>query len=95
MQRVKDNSDYASDILQTCTDQPPNGLGIGDSIVLGTPETRALQEYTDYQISIANTTNWVLSLVAMIPCIQVCLLPFRVHGLLTRYPSPTTRLRWT
>lgn len=83
-ERIKKASGYADVILKTCTDQPTCGLGIERSTVEGAMESSALKSYTGFQISTAESTDWVLSLVAMIPCIQVCLQPFcHIHGLLT------------
>lgn len=39
--------------------------------VLQATPADVLDEYTDFQIQTAETHNWVMSLVAMIPCIQV------------------------
>ena len=84
MKRVQKNTDYANAILSTCTSQLPGGLGIESSTVLGACESDALKSYTDFQISTASSADWVVSMVAMIPCIQVCFPPFfRIHGSLT------------
>ncbi|KAF7794355.1 hypothetical protein EIP86_005489 [Pleurotus ostreatoroseus] len=68
--RVADNAGYAKGGLVTCTAAPPEGLGIKDVNVLTAPPTKALTSYTDFQIQTATDRNWVLSLVAMVPCIQ-------------------------
>ena len=70
-ERVASDASYAKDALATCTSAPPNGLSIKDSSALQARVTEALKTYTDFQISTASTTSWVLALVAMIPCIQV------------------------
>ena len=82
-ERVKGNADYSNDILKTCTASPPSGLGIPELTVLETRATLALSWYNQFQILVANNTNWVISLVAMIPCIQVCLLLSCARGFLT------------
>ena len=69
--RVADDASYAKGGLATCTITPPGGLGIKDVNVLTAPPTDALTSYTDFQIETAAEKNWVLSLVAMVPCIQV------------------------
>jgi len=69
-QRVKNNADYSNDILTTCTTAQPDGLGIAELTVLETRATLALLWYNQFQILVANETNWVVSLVAMVPCIQ-------------------------
>ncbi|KAF9785119.1 hypothetical protein BJ322DRAFT_1020710 [Thelephora terrestris] len=69
-QRVKDNADYSGEILKTCTDPPPTGLGIPELTVLQTRATLALLWYNQFQILCANTTNWAVSMAAMVPCIQ-------------------------
>ena len=72
--RVASGAGYAKEGLSTCTTAQPDGLGIQDYKVLTVPPTDALTSYTDFQIATAQQTSWVLALVAMIPCIQVCLL---------------------
>ena len=71
MGRVGRRAGYGKDLLKTCTTAPPDGLGIQDSVVLATPATDALERYIAFLIDAANSQNWVMSLVAMIPCIQV------------------------
>ena len=82
MGRVSRRTTYGGVFLDTCTAALPNGLGIPDSVVLATPETQALSDYITLLFSAAKNQNWVMSLVAMIPCIQVSLLQSCVHGLL-------------
>ena len=73
MDRVGKRAIYAKDILKVCTTAPPNGLGIEESTVFATPETGALQQYVALLLDAADKENWVMSAVAMIPCIQVSL----------------------
>jgi thiaminase len=82
MDRVGKRAKYAKDHLKMCTTAPPNGLGIEESTILATPETKALQQYVALLLDTAVKENWVMSVVAMIPCIQVSLLSSYVHGLL-------------
>ena len=82
MHRVNKRTVYGETLLNTCTAAPPNGLGIADSVVLATPQTQALRDYITLLINAANNQNWIMSLVAMIPCIQVSFLSSCVHGLL-------------
>ena len=82
MDRVGKRASYGKDLLKTCTTAPPNGLGIQDSVVLATPATDALKRYITLLIDAANNQNWVMSLVAMIPCIQVGHLSFCARWLL-------------
>lgn len=70
-ERVASDASYANEALAACTSAPPNGLSIKDSNALQARVTHALKTYTDFQVSTADTANWVLALVAMIPCIQV------------------------
>ena len=70
--RVKKSAGYGEGLFNTCTTVPPEGLGIKDSVVLETPATPALNNYIALLTKAANNQNWVMSLVAMIPCIQVC-----------------------
>ena len=87
--RIQSTTDYAHVILNTCTNQPPSGLGIKSSTVLGARESGALKSYTDFQISTASSADWVVSMVAMIPCIQVRLMPFcHIRGSLTSNGDP-------
>ncbi|KAF9785120.1 hypothetical protein BJ322DRAFT_1061457 [Thelephora terrestris] len=69
--RVKDNADYSNGILKTCTDPLPDGLAIDGLTVLQTRATLALLWYNQFQILCAQNTNWAISMVAMVPCIQV------------------------
>jgi thiaminase len=82
MDRVGKRAKYAKDHLKMCTTAPPNGLGIEESTILATPETEALQQYVALLLDAADKENWVMSVVAMIPCIQVSPLSSYVHGLL-------------
>ncbi|KAF9785117.1 hypothetical protein BJ322DRAFT_809347 [Thelephora terrestris] len=68
--RIKKTAGYASAVFNACTNQSPGGLGIEGSVVRGACESDALKSHTDFQISTANSNDWVVSLVAMIPCIQ-------------------------
>ncbi|KAF9785115.1 hypothetical protein BJ322DRAFT_809345 [Thelephora terrestris] len=70
LKRIKGKTDYASVLLNTCVSQSPSGLGVEMSTVLGACESDALKSYTDFQISTAYSNDWVVSLVAMVPCIQ-------------------------
>jgi len=70
MSRVKKRAGYGEGLLETCTAEPPNGLGITDSDVLATSATEALNAYIALLVKAANNQSRVMSLVAMIPCIQ-------------------------
>lgn len=86
-ERVKTNADYSNVILATCTADPPVGLGIKDLEVLETRATLALMWYNQFQILCAQETDWVISLVAFVPCIQVRLLLLRPHGFFLPVPD--------
>jgi thiaminase len=75
---------YADGIFNTCTKK----LGISDSTVLKTKATEALNSYMEFQINTARDNDWVLSMVALVPCLQVCLLLFCILGLLIRGGIP-------
>lgn len=69
---------YAQGALNYCVNQPKTpeadggpGLGLNDKDVLQATPADVINEYTDFQIQTAETHNRVMSLVAMIPCIQV------------------------
>jgi thiaminase len=81
MDKVVKRANYGKELLKTCTDAPPTGLGIADSVVLATPATTALKNYIALLIAAANEQNWVMSLVATVPCIQVSHPPFCAYGL--------------
>ena len=78
MDKVGKRAAYAKDLLKMCTTAPPTGLGIKDSDVIATHETKALVQYIDLLTSAANTQNWVMSMVATVPCIQVSPLTSRM-----------------
>ena len=94
MDRVAKRANYGKDLLKTCTTKPPDGLAIKDSVVLATPETDALKRYIALLIEAANNQNWVMSLVATIPCIQVGHLSSCVYGVSISC-SLITRFLWT
>ncbi|KAF9785126.1 hypothetical protein BJ322DRAFT_1061478 [Thelephora terrestris] len=70
MKKVASRAGYSTDLLSTCTAASPYGLGISDSVVLATSATTALQNYIALLTTTASEENWVMCLVAMIPCIQ-------------------------
>ena len=72
----------AADLFKVCTDPKPDGLGIQDSVVLGTSASPVLDEYTKFLNDVAKKENWVKSLVAMIPCVQVRSLLFCIRILI-------------
>ena len=65
---------YAQGALHLCVDPVDKGLGMNDTTVLQTDAAPVTNEYTKFQFETAKESNWVMGLVAMIPCIQVCLL---------------------
>ena len=79
MDKVGKRAAYAKDLLKTCTTAPPTGLGIKDSDVISTHATKALIQYIDLLTNAANTQNWVMSMVAMVPCVQVNPLTSRTY----------------
>ena len=79
MDKVGKRAAYAKDLLKTCTSAPPTGLGIKDSDVISTHATKALTQYINLLVNAATTQNWVMSMVAMVPCVQVSPVPPRTH----------------
>ena len=77
----------AADLFKICTDPKPDGLGIQDSVVLGTNASPVLDEYTKFLNDVAKKENWVKSLVAMIPCVQVRSLLFCIRMLTSSWVS--------
>ena len=78
-ERVVKRANSAADLFKLCTDPKPDGLGIQDSVVLGTSASPVLDEYTKFLNDVAKKENWVKSLVAMIPCVQVRSLLFCIR----------------
>ena len=68
---VSDDALAAQYGLAYCVDAPPDGLGLKEGDVLKASPSDALKKYTDYQIQTVKDKSWILSEVAMIPCIQV------------------------
>lgn len=62
---------YAQGALHLCVDPIDKGLGMNDTTVLQTEAAPVTDEYTKFQFETAREYNWVMGLVAMIPCIQV------------------------
>ncbi|KAF9530648.1 hypothetical protein CPB83DRAFT_850686 [Crepidotus variabilis] len=60
---------YAKEFLEACTD--PTQLNIRPSSIFNTPMAPVTKEYLDFMVKHAQSTNWVVGLVALIPCIQV------------------------
>ena len=81
-ERVVKRANSAADLFKVCTDPKPDGLGIQDSVVLGTSASPVLDEYTKFLNDVAKKENWVKSLVAMIPCVQVRSLLFCIRILI-------------
>lgn len=69
VQKLKDDADYAVQLLKTCAD--PQKLGIAADVVIGAVREDATKRYTEFSVETAEHTDWIISLVAMIPCIQV------------------------
>jgi len=68
--KAKNYCDYAKGALHLCIDAADKGLGINDAVVLRATPADVLDEYTEFQASTAEKHDWVMGLVAMIPCIQ-------------------------
>lgn len=66
--RVSDDLGYAKVVLKTCTDT----LGIKEDAVNAVKPEAASTEYSELEFKAAETQDWVASLVALIPCFQVC-----------------------
>ncbi|KAI0298492.1 hypothetical protein BC826DRAFT_906870, partial [Russula brevipes] len=66
-QRIKDDTDYAVSLLTTCI----QNLSIPEATVLQTKREWEVNLYTDFTINVVENFDWVVSLVSMIPCIQV------------------------
>ncbi|KZT70044.1 hypothetical protein DAEQUDRAFT_726042 [Daedalea quercina L-15889] len=61
---------YAQGALHLCVYPVDQGLGMNDTSVLQTKAAPVTDSYTKFQFETARDYNWVMGLVAMIPCIQ-------------------------
>jgi len=66
--KISSNADYSYSLLETCT----GNLGLQDTTVLQTAPAKATTDYKDFVVEVAENVNydWVVTLVAMVPCIQ-------------------------
>lgn len=53
---------------------------MNDTAVLKTTPAKVLNDYTEFQAQTAEKYDWVMGLVAMIPCIQVRPLLWSIAG---------------
>jgi thiaminase len=65
--KIADDAHYSNGMLETCT----GPLELNGTKVLQTPLEKAIEDYAKFAVGAADTYDWVVSLVAMIPCIQV------------------------
>jgi thiaminase len=65
--KISSNATYSVSLLETCTGK----LGLKDTTVLHTPPAKATTDYKNFVVEVAEKYDWVVSLVAMVPCIQV------------------------
>jgi len=68
--RISNGATYAQEALDLCIQPEDKGLGIQAIKALQAASTPALDAYTQFQFETAKDTNWVLSLVAMVACVQ-------------------------
>jgi thiaminase len=61
------NANYCLTFLKNCIDN----LGLTGDTVISTPVDQATKEYIAFAVDIAEKYGWAVSLVALIPCIQV------------------------
>jgi thiaminase len=65
--RISSNAAYSLEILKTCI----HSLGISESNVLQATRDEATRKYIDFIVDIAERYDWVVALLAIVPCIQV------------------------
>ncbi|KAI0278973.1 hypothetical protein BC826DRAFT_1181419 [Russula brevipes] len=66
--KISSNAEYSFSLLETCTGK----LGLKDTTVLHTPPAKATTDYKNFVVGVAENVkyDWVVTLVAMVPCIQ-------------------------
>ncbi|OCH89238.1 heme oxygenase-like protein [Obba rivulosa] len=85
-QHVYNDLEYAQDTLKTCT----GTLDIPEADVNAAETDSASAAYSSFEFSVAERQDWVNSLVAMIPCIQV----YYVLGKAILKQKPDTSTVW-
>ena len=65
--RIGNNAAYSLEILRTCI----HDLGISDRSVIQARREDATRRYTEFIVDIAERYDWVVALLAIVPCIQV------------------------
>jgi thiaminase len=63
-------SQWAPHALKVCTDA--DKLNIPDTVVFAAKRDEATEMYTKFIADVAEDENWVVSLLAQVPGIQVC-----------------------
>jgi thiaminase len=66
-QKIESHTRYARKLLGVCTQE----LQIPERRVLQATREWATTQYTEFTIDVAKRFDWVVSLIAMIPCVQV------------------------
>jgi hypothetical protein len=66
-QKIESHTRYARKFLGVCTQE----LQIPERRVLQATREWATTQYTEFTLDVAESFDWVVSLVAVIPCIQV------------------------
>jgi thiaminase len=65
--KISSNADYSYSLLETCT----VNLKLNDTAVLNTRPAKATTDYNAFVVGVAEKYDWVVSLVAVVACIQV------------------------
>jgi thiaminase len=82
-QKIESHTRYARKLLGVCTQE----LQIPERRVLQATREWATTQYTEFTIDVAERFDWVVSLVAVIPCIQVStstactVVPQQIHSM--------------
>ncbi|KAI0297736.1 hypothetical protein BC826DRAFT_1001042 [Russula brevipes] len=85
--RIGSNAAYSLAILKTCI----HSLGISESNVLHAKREDATKKYIDFIVDIAERYDWVVSLLAIVPCIQSY---YQIAVNIEAYPSVDKNTIW-
>jgi len=85
--RIRSNATYGLAILKTCI----HSLGISESNVLQARREDATKKYVDFIVDIAERYDWIVSLLAIVPCIQSY---YQIAVNIEVYPSVDINTIW-
>ncbi|EMD35319.1 hypothetical protein CERSUDRAFT_116124 [Gelatoporia subvermispora B] len=86
--RISGDLSYVQIVKQTCTDT----LGIKEDVVNAVNPEAASTKYSELEFEAAETQDWIISLVALIPCFQVY---YKIAtDILSTKPFPDPRTPW-